>query len=759
VLFARGTQRHLRHGYRFELGEHPRSELNREYLVISMTHLGRQLHGSSELDELIGSEANKSPEVYRVQIDAIPSDVQYREPRLTAWPKIHGFENGVVDGPSGSTYAQIDDHGRYATKLRFDEGPGKGGTASTWLRMAQPHGGGTEGFHFPLRKGTEVLVQFLDGDPDRPLIAAVLPNAATPSPVTSGNNTKNVIQTGGSTRTEIEDAAGGQYMHQTTPPQNTSMWMGTDATSKGGHNVEASSDGSAGRSFGTYFDRFIGGTKAEHVVDEVMRNYDANFMSTVVSDVEQNYKANQESTIISNVLRDVTGTLTDTVTGVVTRSWLATASHHVTDDVNETFQANHALSVGGTQDIHVLAKGDVTDQAGLALTVNGALSKHVATVGYKLEAVPDANVHVVANIGIRADVAAVLSGDDSTVDGDTSVAIIGGSTVEAKALGVAVVGTSLIKLMSGGKIEILGGEVSFKGGNITIKAASKMTVAAKAQAVAAAAGNMTVNGGPMTEVKGGVIQLNLGGASPSGLGPLVDALIALDPTLANKLAELQKAGWVIQYGDPPGGGSYYDKGKKIMVIDGSLRNDPQAAFNELGRLQGSLENPTTPLYAQEEPQSCVVASSRMIAETQTGRNIPESDLRTQSTAMGPGGYDPAGGTDMTLGDDLLRQNGVSNASEFGPLTVDELGAATANGDPAMVRLQHQDAAANPTGGHAIVVDGVTTNPDGSRMITVRDPGGAGTSQTMSEDQFLNDYYGDGSNTHYDGRGITTNGGG
>lgn len=753
VLSASGTQRHVRSGYRFELGEHPRGEMNREYLVLSMRHIGRQLHGAPELDELLG-EGNERPDVYRIELEAIPSDVQYREPRRTPWPKIHGFENGVIDGAASSTYAQIDEHGRYATKLRFDEGPGKAGTASTWLRMAQPHGGGLEGFHFPLRKGTEVLVQFLDGDPDRPLIAAVLPNAATPSPVTSGNNTKNVMQTGGSTRMEIEDLAGGQYMHNTTPPQNTSMWMGTDATSKGGHNVEASSDGSAGRSFGSYFDRFIGATKAEHVVDEVMRNYDANFSSTVTSNVEQNYSANQDSTIISNVSRNVVGAHTDTVTGVVTRSWQATATHQITDDVNETFQANHALQVQGTQDVHVLAKGDFTQQAGKAETVNGALSKHVATSGYKLEVNPDASFHVVANIGIRADVAAVLSAPDTTVDGDTSVDIVGGSTVDAKSQSVSMIGTSLIKLMSGGKIEITGGEVSIKGGNITVAASAKMTVAAKAQAVAAASGNMTVNGGPMTEVKGGVIQLNLGGASPSGLGPQVDALIALDPTLANKLAELQKAGWVIQYGDPPGGGSYYDKGKKIMVIDGSLRSDPQAAFNELGRLQGSLENPTTPVYAQEESQSCVIASSRMIAETQTGRNIPESDLRAQSTAMGPGGYDPAGGTDMTLGDDLLRENGVSGASEFGPLSIDDLDAATANGDPAMVRLQHAGG-----GGHAVVVDGVSTAPDGTRMITIRDPGGSGSSQTMPVTQFQNDYYGNGSNTGYDGRGITTNGGG
>jgi type VI secretion system secreted protein VgrG len=465
VLSARGTQRHIRTGYRFELAEHPR--LDREYLVISMSHIGRQLHGAPELDELLGSESNKSPEVYRIELEAIPSDVQYREPRHTPWPKIHGFENGVIDGAATSTYAQIDDHGRYATKLRFDEGPGKAGTASTWLRMAQPHGGGLEGFHFPLRKGTEVLVQFLDGDPDRPLIAAVLPKQP-PQAVAAGNNTKNVMQTGGSTRTEIEDLAGGQYMHNTTPPQNTSMWMGTDATSKGGHNVEAASDGSAGRSFGSYFDRFIGGTKAEHVVDEVMRNYDANFMSTVTSNVEENYSANQDSTIISNVARNVVGALTDTVTGVVTRSWQSTATHHISDDVNETFQANHALQVKGTQDVHVLAKGDFTKPGGQGRDRQWCALEASPPRATSSRSSPT-RAHVVANIGIGRRRGRAL-GSRHHSRRRHQRRHHRQPTVDAKSQSVSMIG-SRSSLMSGGR-RITGGEVSVKNSNITVAASA-----------------------------------------------------------------------------------------------------------------------------------------------------------------------------------------------------------------------------------------------------------------------------------------------
>ena len=86
----------------------------------------------------------------------------------------HGYEIGRVDGPADSEYAQIDDRGRYRVKVLFDESDRSGDKASTWLRMMQPHAGSPEGMHFPLRKGTEVLLAFLRGDPDRPIIAGAV---------------------------------------------------------------------------------------------------------------------------------------------------------------------------------------------------------------------------------------------------------------------------------------------------------------------------------------------------------------------------------------------------------------------------------------------------------------------------------------------------------------------------------------------------------------------------------------------------------
>src|SRR4029077_9582783 len=135
----------------------------------------------------------------------------------TPWPRIYGFENGTICGAAESEDAQIDDHGRYNVKFKFAESNLKDGKASTWVRMLQPHGGGIEGWHFPLRKGTEVLFTFLGGDPDRPVIAGVVPNALTPSPVTSANHTTNVIQTGGRNRIELEDSAGQERITISSP--------------------------------------------------------------------------------------------------------------------------------------------------------------------------------------------------------------------------------------------------------------------------------------------------------------------------------------------------------------------------------------------------------------------------------------------------------------------------------------------------------------------------------------------------------------
>lgn len=220
---ASGTRTHLRSGHTFELEEHPRASWNSLYLVTEAKHWGNHASGASSFKQLIGLEHD---DVYHIEISAIPAKTQFRARSLTPWPRIYGYENGIVDGAADSEYAQIDDHGRYNVKFRFDESNLKGGMASTFVRMMQPHGGSVEGFHFPLRKGTEVMISFLGGDPDRPVISGVVPNALTPSPVTVNNYTTNIIQTGARNRIEMEDRSGQERVTISTPHSNTYVQMG-----------------------------------------------------------------------------------------------------------------------------------------------------------------------------------------------------------------------------------------------------------------------------------------------------------------------------------------------------------------------------------------------------------------------------------------------------------------------------------------------------------------------------------------------------
>jgi type VI secretion system secreted protein VgrG len=223
VFQGDGRVYHLRPGYAFMLEEHPRPSMNTDYLVTAMVHHGNQTDANGDLKKMLQLDYD---DVYRCQVTAIPRSTQFRAKRGTAVPRIHGVEEAVIDAEDGHPYAEIDAHGRYKVKVKFDESDLDGGKASMWVRMLQPHGGDIEGFHFPLRKGTEVHLLFMGGDPDRPVITGVAHNSHNPSAVTQANSTKNVMQTGGRNRFEMEDQEGSQYIWQSTPPCDTFLYMG-----------------------------------------------------------------------------------------------------------------------------------------------------------------------------------------------------------------------------------------------------------------------------------------------------------------------------------------------------------------------------------------------------------------------------------------------------------------------------------------------------------------------------------------------------
>jgi type VI secretion system secreted protein VgrG len=193
VYAGRTTSRRLRAGVVFELAGH--REDDGEYLATEIEHRGGVLPDS----------ADDVDEEYRGSFRAIPIDRQFRPELRTRWPRIHGFTIGHIATDGAGATAMLDEHGRYKVKLVFDVATTRGAASSMWIRMAQPYAGASEGSHHPLRKGTEVLIAHLDGDPDRPVIVGAVPNPFTVSPTTAQNPTQSVVQTASGIRIEIED--------------------------------------------------------------------------------------------------------------------------------------------------------------------------------------------------------------------------------------------------------------------------------------------------------------------------------------------------------------------------------------------------------------------------------------------------------------------------------------------------------------------------------------------------------------------------
>lgn len=226
-------------GMLFTLEEHPRGDVE---LLLTEVH-----HHLEQTTQLGSGEAAG----YENDFRALSVQTTYRPSRLTPKPRIHGVLTGIIDGPEVGAYAHLDNEGRYRVRFMFDTSGAGEGKASRVIRMMQPHSGAGYGMHFPLRVGTEVLITFLDGDPDRPIIAGTVPNPQTASPVRADNATKNVIRTGGGNEFDIEDEDGNQRIKISTPRGSSIVQLGSPNAAEDGvffgtmNNVTTSAGGTA----------------------------------------------------------------------------------------------------------------------------------------------------------------------------------------------------------------------------------------------------------------------------------------------------------------------------------------------------------------------------------------------------------------------------------------------------------------------------------------------------------------------------------
>ncbi|WP_372571940.1 type VI secretion system Vgr family protein [Ruegeria jejuensis] len=203
-LRGRATVRTMATGEKFKLTEHDDDAMNIEYLTTSATHYLQTTSGyefvkrETDLDTgaLEFEEDNK--DLYRVDFTVIPATVQYRAPMNTPWPEIPGLHTAIVTGSSGEEI-YTDEHGRIKVQFHWDREGKKDDKTTCWIRVATPWSGSGWGMvHIP-RVGQEVVVQFEEGDPDRPICTGMLYNKDTKHPWTlPDNKTQSGIKTNSS---------------------------------------------------------------------------------------------------------------------------------------------------------------------------------------------------------------------------------------------------------------------------------------------------------------------------------------------------------------------------------------------------------------------------------------------------------------------------------------------------------------------------------------------------------------------------------
>ncbi|AMW84485.1 VgrG protein [Pseudomonas yamanorum] len=171
---GRSDQPALRSGHFLELRDHPDLSCNDLWLITSVRHEGYQ---PQVLEEgVVDVEAFQG---YRNRFTATPWRAAYRPPITHLKPRISGCQTATVTGPVGED-VHCDAHGRVKIRFHWDRLDKNDDKSSCWVRVATGWAGDSFGAVMIPRVGMEVLVTFLEGDPDRPVINGCLPNTLQP---------------------------------------------------------------------------------------------------------------------------------------------------------------------------------------------------------------------------------------------------------------------------------------------------------------------------------------------------------------------------------------------------------------------------------------------------------------------------------------------------------------------------------------------------------------------------------------------------
>ena len=298
VQWLKGNVRALLPGFKFVLTEHPNEALNQEYLVTRLVHAATQPQSTQA--EAPGTRTLR----YEVNARTIPAEVPYRTPSSSAKSRIFGSQTAVVVGPVGEDL-YTDKYGRVKVQYFWDREGQFDENSSRWTRVAQSAAGGGYGIMFLPRVGQEVVVTFLEGDPDQPVVTGCVYNSDQMPPYElPAGKTRSVIKSntaqggGGTNEIRFEDKKDGEQflfhasrdMHTRVQKDRVTNVVANEHVTIGGDSLEAvggSKHSTIGANLveeiGANHGSTVGGSRVESVGGSLAQSVGANHILSVGS--------------------------------------------------------------------------------------------------------------------------------------------------------------------------------------------------------------------------------------------------------------------------------------------------------------------------------------------------------------------------------------------------------------------------------------------------------------------------------------------
>lgn len=455
-------------GRKFALVDHQRADLDQQYLVRRVVHTG-------DCPDVVMGDAGSGPR-YANRFECLVFDDQkpFRPPPITPKPRIYGPQTAIVTGPDGEEI-HTDEHGRVKVRFDWDRVHELVDDTSMWIRVAHHWAGPGFGTFFVPRVGMEVVVEFIEGNPDRPLIIGCVYNGDNAISVgVPDNKTQSTIRTKSSPDSDgynelrFEDAAGSEEIFVHAQKDYNEVVENCHSTSVGADQSNS-----------------VSGNQTQSITKDQTETVEGHQKMTVlktrtteITEDESNvYHASRSTTVEVNELLEVIGTTTirsgDTVTLEAKKDFkqMVGGSSSVTVAAGKGGAGDSSTKCDNNYGVEATTKVHLSQAGASTITLEGGNADHatngvfnvvakgdllLASTGGALAGQASSKVEFSqggagivieggkVSIGSPSEITLTVGGNSIKVD--SAGITVSGAKVDVTATGVATISGSIVKL-------------------------------------------------------------------------------------------------------------------------------------------------------------------------------------------------------------------------------------------------------------------------------------------------------------------------